>query len=86
MLIILTVIGGNIKDNSVIGRNILNITIISSGITALSHLDAASALLESGGLESEKFFTSVFPVEQYELAYRRALDSKDSIKTVLSWL
>ncbi len=60
--------------------------IISSGITALSHLESASALLESGGLESEKFFTSVFPVEQFELAYRRALDSKDSIKTVLSWL
>ncbi len=60
--------------------------IISSSITAIAHLDKASAILESGRIDSEKFFTNVFPVSQYELAYRRALDSKDSIKTVLSWL
>ena len=60
--------------------------IICSGITTISHLKNASAILDSGRLESEKFFTNVFPVTQYELAYRRALDSKDSIKTVLSWL
>jgi 3-hydroxyethyl bacteriochlorophyllide a dehydrogenase len=59
---------------------------ICSGITTLSHLKEASAILESGRLESEKFFTGVFPVSQFEMAYRRALDSKDSIKTVLSWL
>jgi len=60
--------------------------IISSCITTLSHLQAASTLLESERLESDKFFTGVFPVEQFEMAYRRALDSKDSIKTVLSWI
>lgn len=60
--------------------------IICSGITTSSHLKEAFAVLESGRLETEKFFTNVFPVAQYELAYRKALDSKDSIKTVLSWL
>jgi bacteriochlorophyllide a dehydrogenase len=60
--------------------------IICSSISSISHLKEASAVLESGRLETEKFFTSVFPVTQFEMAYRRALDSKDSIKTVLSWL
>ncbi|GEM_PF-157989 len=60
--------------------------IISSSITTLSHLKEASSLLESGRLETEKFFTGVYPVAQFELAYRRALDGKESIKTVLSWV
>ena len=60
--------------------------IISSNITTLSHLKTASALLENTVLDSEKFFTAVFPVSQFELAYRRALDGKESIKTVLSWV
>ena len=60
--------------------------IICSTLTYSSHLEKASAILESGRLDSEKFFTNVFPVSQYEMAYRKALDSKDSIKTVLSWL
>jgi 3-hydroxyethyl bacteriochlorophyllide a dehydrogenase len=60
--------------------------IISSGITARSHISSAAALLEEGRLDSEKFFTDVFPVSQFEMAYRRALDSKESIKTVLSWV
>ncbi len=60
--------------------------IICSGITTMAHLKEAFAVLEDGRLETEKFFTNVFPVKEYELAYRRALDSKDSIKTVLSWL
>ncbi len=60
--------------------------IIASSITTLAHLQEACTVLESGRLESEKFFTNVFPVAQYELAYRMALDSKESIKTVLSWI
>jgi 3-hydroxyethyl bacteriochlorophyllide a dehydrogenase len=60
--------------------------IICSTLTTFSHLEKASTILESGTFDSEKFFTNVFPVSQYELAYRKALDSKDSIKTVLSWL
>jgi bacteriochlorophyllide a dehydrogenase len=60
--------------------------IITSGITTISHISSASALLDEGRFDSEKFFTDVFPVSQYELAYRRALDSKESIKTVLSWV
>jgi 3-hydroxyethyl bacteriochlorophyllide a dehydrogenase len=60
--------------------------IICSSITTISHLKEASAVLESERLETDKFFTGVFPVSQYELAYRRALDSKESIKTVLSWV
>ena len=60
--------------------------IISSSITDPSHLQKAFAVLESGRLESEKFFTNVYPVSQYELAYRMALDSKEAIKTVLSWI
>ncbi len=60
--------------------------IISSSITSLSHLKEAISLLESDRLETEKFFTGVYPVAQFELAYRRALDGKESIKTVLSWV
>ena len=60
--------------------------IISSSMTTLPDLKEAVSLLESGRLETEKFFTGVFPVAQYELAYRRALDGKESIKTVLSWV
>ena len=60
--------------------------IISSSITTLSHLKEAISLLESNRLETEKFFTGVYPVAQFELAYRRALDGKESIKTVLSWV
>ncbi|MEI7824210.1 MAG: alcohol dehydrogenase, partial [Chlorobiaceae bacterium] len=60
--------------------------IICSTMTSIAHLDKASAILESGRFDGEKFFTNAFPVSQYEMAYRKALDSKDSIKTVLSWL
>jgi len=60
--------------------------IISSNITTISHLKTASFLLEEERLESEKFFTAAFPVSQFELAYRKALDGKESIKTVLSWV
>ncbi|MEI6638499.1 MAG: zinc-binding alcohol dehydrogenase [Chlorobium sp.] len=60
--------------------------IISSSITSREHLKRASFLLEEGKLDTEKFFTSVFPVSQFEMAYRRALDGKESIKTVLSWV
>ena len=60
--------------------------IISSGITSFSHIEEASGMLDDERLDSEKFFTNVFPVSQYELAYRTALDSKESIKTVLSWV
>lgn len=60
--------------------------IISSSITTLSHLKEASSLIDGGRLDTEKFFTGVYPVAQFELAYRRALDSKESIKTVLSWV
>ncbi|HHE31278.1 MAG TPA: zinc-binding alcohol dehydrogenase [Chlorobaculum parvum] len=60
--------------------------IICSSVTERRHLDEAQALLDREVLDSEKFFTNVFPVEQYELAYRIALDSKEAIKTVLSWI
>ena len=60
--------------------------IISSSMTTIEHLKRASSLLEEGTLDTEKYFTSVFPVAQFELAYRRALDGKESIKTVLSWV
>jgi len=60
--------------------------IISSSMTTIEHLKRASSLLEEGKLDTEKFFTAVFPVAQFELAYRRALDGKESIKTVLSWV
>ena len=60
--------------------------IISSSITTISHIQEACTVLNNEILDSEKFFTNVFPVAQYELAYRMALDSKESIKTVLSWL
>jgi 2-desacetyl-2-hydroxyethyl bacteriochlorophyllide A dehydrogenase len=60
--------------------------IISSSITTLSHIQKASSVLNDERLDSEKFFTNVFPVSQYELAYRMALDSKESLKTVLSWV
>lgn len=60
--------------------------IISSSRTTICHIEAASAILAGVRLDSEKFFTNVFPVSQYELAYRMALDSKESIKTVLSWV
>lgn len=60
--------------------------IICSSVTERRHLDEAQALLDREVFDSEKFFTNVFPVEQYELAYRIALDSKEAIKTVLSWI
>jgi threonine dehydrogenase-like Zn-dependent dehydrogenase len=60
--------------------------IICSCITTFSHLLEANSLLESDELDTEKFFTNVFPVNQYELAYRIALDSKEAIKTVISWV
>ena len=60
--------------------------IISSGQTNLCHIQQAYSVLNDDMLDSEKFFTNVFPVSQFELAYRMALDSKESIKTVLSWV
>ncbi|ACF11543.1 Alcohol dehydrogenase GroES domain protein [Chlorobaculum parvum NCIB 8327] len=60
--------------------------IICSSVTERRHLDDAQALLDQEVLDTEKFFTNVFPVEQFELAYRVALDSKEAIKTVLSWI
>ena len=60
--------------------------IISSGITSNAHIQQAHDVLNDESLDSEKFFTNVFPVSQFELAYRMALDSKESIKTVLSWV
>jgi 2-desacetyl-2-hydroxyethyl bacteriochlorophyllide A dehydrogenase len=60
--------------------------IICSSITSHAHLQAANELLEANVLDSEKFFTNVFPVSQYDLAYRIALDSKEAIKTVISWI
>jgi len=60
--------------------------IVSSCITPSSHIRSASTLLDSEALDTEKFFTNVFPVSQYELAYRIALDSKEAIKTVISWV
>ena len=60
--------------------------IIASGITSIGNIRDAYRVLNDEILDSEKFFTNVFPVAQYELAYRMALDSKESIKTVLSWV
>jgi 3-hydroxyethyl bacteriochlorophyllide a dehydrogenase len=60
--------------------------IVCSSITDRQHLIEAKELLETEALETEKFFTNVFPVSQYELAYRIALDSKEAIKTVISWI
>ena len=55
-------------------------------MTTAAHLAEARKILDSEVLDSEKFFTNVFPLNQYELAYRVALDSKEAIKTVISWL
>jgi len=60
--------------------------IICSSITSLAHLEKAARELEEERIESEKFFTDIFPVAEYERAYRKALDSKESIKTVMIWL
>ncbi|MEI6847045.1 MAG: alcohol dehydrogenase catalytic domain-containing protein [Chlorobiaceae bacterium] len=60
--------------------------IISSCITKSPHRSSAALLLDGGQLDTEKFFTDVFPVSQFEFAYRKALDSKEAIKTVLSWV
>jgi 2-desacetyl-2-hydroxyethyl bacteriochlorophyllide A dehydrogenase len=60
--------------------------IICSNLTTHSHLEAAIELLDREELDTEKFFTNVYPVSQYELAYRIALDSKEAIKTVISWI
>ena len=60
--------------------------IVCSSVTDRRHLVEAKELLERDVLETEKFFTNVFPVSQYELAYRIALDSKEAIKTVISWI
>ncbi len=60
--------------------------IVCSSVTDRQHLIEAKELLETEALETEKFFTNVFPVSQYELAYRIALDSKEAIKTVISWI
>jgi 2-desacetyl-2-hydroxyethyl bacteriochlorophyllide A dehydrogenase len=60
--------------------------IICSNLTSASHLQSAVELLDREELDTEKFFTNVYPVSQYELAYRIALDSKEAIKTVISWI
>jgi bacteriochlorophyllide a dehydrogenase len=60
--------------------------IISSSVTTIRHLETASVLLSEEVIDTEKFFTNVFPVSQFELAYRIALDSKEAIKTVFSWI
>ena len=60
--------------------------IICSNITTREHLVSSQKLLESDRIESEKFFTNVFAINQFELAYRVALDSKEAIKTVISWI
>ncbi|MBF0586973.1 zinc-binding alcohol dehydrogenase [Prosthecochloris sp. N3] len=60
--------------------------LISSSITARDHLEQARTILENEQIDSEKFFTGVYPVDQFELAYRIALDSKEAIKTVISWV
>lgn len=60
--------------------------IICSNVTHSNHFQSAAQLLEDEVLECEKFFTNVFPVSQYDLAYRVALDSKEAIKTVISWI
>ncbi len=60
--------------------------IICSNITSADNLQASRTLLEEERFDNEKFFTNVFPVNQFELAYRIALDSKEAIKTVISWI
>ncbi|MBV5326950.1 MAG: zinc-binding alcohol dehydrogenase [Chlorobium sp.] len=60
--------------------------IVCSCLTAPEHMQKALAVLENNQFDTEKFFTHVFPVSQFELAYRMALDSKESIKTVISWV
>lgn len=60
--------------------------LICSSITAYEHILASQKLLGSEAIDSEKFFTNVFGVNQFELAYRVALDSKEAIKTVISWI
>lgn len=60
--------------------------IFCSSVTAKTHLEIAARLLETEELETEKFFTNVFPANQFEMAYRMALDSKESIKTIISWI
>jgi bacteriochlorophyllide a dehydrogenase len=60
--------------------------VICSALTAQADLIEASAILGDQKIDSEKFFTNVFPLSQYELAYRTALDSKESIKAVICWI
>ncbi|NTW82823.1 MAG: zinc-binding alcohol dehydrogenase [Chlorobiaceae bacterium] len=60
--------------------------IVSSCITDFSHMLESASILGAEKLDSEKFFTNVFPLSQYELAYRTALDSKEAIKTVICWI
>lgn len=60
--------------------------LICSSLTTTAQMERALGELEAGSIDSEKFFTNVFPVAEYERAYRTALDSKESIKTVLVWL
>lgn len=60
--------------------------IICSNVTTSEHLISSQKLLESETIESEKFFTNVYALNQFELAYRVALDSKEAIKTVISWI
>ncbi len=60
--------------------------IICSNVTTYEHLLSSQKLLESETIESEKFFTNVYALDEFELAYRVALDSKEAIKTVISWM
>ncbi len=60
--------------------------LVCSNITTCEHLLASRKLLESEKIDSDKFFTNVFALNQFELAYRVALDSKEAIKTVISWI
>ena len=60
--------------------------IVCSSVTTSRHLGEASRMLSEESIDTEKFFTHVFPVDQYELPYRIALDSKEAIKTVISWI
>lgn len=60
--------------------------LVCSNITNYEDLLSSQKLLESETIESEKFFTNVFALNQFELAYRVALDSKEAIKTVISWI
>ncbi|NTV97850.1 MAG: alcohol dehydrogenase [Chlorobiaceae bacterium] len=60
--------------------------IVCSGIITPADLIEASAILGEERIDSEKFFTNVFSLSQYELAYRTALDSKESIKAVICWI